>query len=99
MDWVIIKEFIRPELLVLVVVLYLIGVALKTSKRIRDNYIPIVLGVIGILLALLYLAAVSDLGTPQAITSYLFAGITQGILAAGGSVYANQIYKQAMKSD
>ena len=99
MDWVIIKEFIRPELLVLVVVLYLIGVALKTSKRIRDNYIPIVLGVIGILLALLYLAAVSDLGTPQAITAYLFAGITQGILAAGGSVYANQIYKQAMKSD
>nr|WP_276329550.1 phage holin family protein [Pseudoruminococcus massiliensis] len=29
----------------------------------------------------------------------MFAAITQGILCAGASVYANQIYKQIKKGD
>ena len=99
MDIALIMEFIKPEVLVLIPVLYLIGAGLKAWDTFSDRYIPITLGCAGIVLALLYLAAVSELrGWPE-IAAFLFAGVTQGILAAGGSVYANQVYKQAGKDD
>ena len=85
--------------MVLIPVLYLIGAGLKASIIVSDKYIPITLGCAGIVLALLYLATVSELGGWPQIAAFLFAGVTQGILAAGGSVYANQIYKQAEKHD
>ena len=50
------KEFIKPELLILVPVLYLIGVALKKSE-LKDKFIPFILGAVGVLLATIYVLA------------------------------------------
>ena len=90
MDFTIIKEFIKPELLVLVAVLYITGIALKKAATVNDTRIPLILGIIGILLAMLYVGATSDLSTTQDVLLAIFAGVTQGILCAGASVYTNQ---------
>lgn len=79
-------EYIQPELLILIPVLYLIGYALKKARVISDKFIPVILGAAGIVLTVCY-----ELGTGQ---FSLFAAITQGVLCAGASTYANQIYKQ-----
>ena len=55
-----IKEYVRPELLIVVIVLYFIGLAIKNSEFIKDKYIPIILGIIGILIAGVYVVATSD---------------------------------------
>ena len=92
------QQFVRAELLILIPVLYLIGVAIKKSN-IRDNLIPVILGVCGILLSGLYLFTVTPLNGSVDVATLLFSAITQGILCAGASVYANQIYKQAKEQE
>lgn len=90
------KELIKPELAVLVPVLYLVGVALKKSA-VQDRHIPWLLGVCGIVLSTLYLAATAGVSGWQGGMMLVFSGITQGVLAAGASVYVNQVVKQAKK--
>ena len=90
------KELIKPELAVLVPVLYLVGVALKKSA-VQDRHIPWLLGVCGIVLSTLYLAATAGVSGWQGGMVLVFSGITQGVLAAGASVYVNQVVKQAKK--
>lgn len=92
----IIKEFIKPELLILIPVLYLIGVGAKKTAF-KDEFIPIILGVISIILSSLYVFATSDIDGYKEVLMALFTAFTQGILLAGASVYANQIYKQINK--
>lgn len=87
------QDFIRPELGVLIPVLYFIGKILKSS-RIPDYKIPAILGVTGVFLATLYVAATSPLRTLPEIAMGLFVSITQGILVAGNSVYFHQLKKQ-----
>ena len=91
-------EYIQPELLVLIPVLYLIGFAIKKSA-IKDKWIPLLLGGGGVLLASLYIMAFNPLNCPQDFLTALFAGITQGVLCAGASVFVNQIIKQAQKDE
>lgn len=91
-----IKEFIKPELLILVPVLYLIGVGLKASSF-KDKFIPVTLGTISIVLSALYVFATTDIEGSKQIAMAIFTAITQGILCAGASVYFNQIYKQLQK--
>lgn len=95
----VIKEFIKPELLILVPVLYLIGEAEKKAKLFKNKYIPIFLGTISIILTLLYIFATSEIKTSQDCLICIFTSITQGILIAGCSVYANQIYKQSNRME
>ena len=96
MDLNIIKEFIKPELLILIPVLYIVGAGIKKTK-INDKFIPILLGSISIVLTGLYVYATSDLGNGKEVVLAIFTAITQGILLAGTSVYANQLYKQFSK--
>ena len=91
------KEFIRPELLVLIPVLYIIGVGFKKTSMLKDNLIPIALGTISILLTSLYIFATTDITGAKDIVMAIFTALTQGVLLAGASVYANQIYKQLQK--
>lgn len=86
-------ELIRPELLVLVPVLNAIGFALKKSK-IDNAWIPFLLGFCGILLATVYMVATEPFSDYRSVASAIFAGITQGVLAASVAVYANQALKQ-----
>jgi hypothetical protein len=92
------KEFIKPELLVLIPVLYLFGVALKKSQ-ISDKHIPWVLGVVSVVLSSIFIAATSDINGYKEVLMAIFSGLTQGILCAGASVYVNQVIKQSGKSN
>ena len=94
MDFV---KYIKPELFILIPVLYLIGVAIKKSN-IKDKFIPLLLGTVGIILALIWVLASSDYHGNQVFTA-VFTAITQGILCAGASVYANQLVKQITKKE
>ena len=89
------EEFIKPELLILIPVLYLIGTGIKKSKKISDSLIPLILGGVGVLLSALWVLAISDISSGKEITVAIFTAVTQGILIAGASVYANQFIKQA----
>ena len=88
------KDFISPELLVLIPVLYIIGIGAKKTTLIPDKFIPIVLGACGIILSCLWV-----LGTNGISIIGIFTAITQGILVAGASVYINQIIKQTAGKD
>lgn len=91
-------NYVKPELLVLVVVLYFVGMALKKTK-LKDKYIPLILGLCGIALALLWVLATSVIDGWQSGLKAAFTAIVQGILVAGLSVYANQVYKQLSKPE
>ena len=88
------KEYIKPELMILIPVLYLLGMAGKKNKYFADKWIPIVLGTISIFLTGLYVFATTDINNAKEVVMLIFTTITQGILLAGAAVYANQIYKQ-----
>lgn len=91
-------QYIKPELLILIPVLYLVGMALKKST-ISDKHIPWILGVSGVLIAGIYVFATTPISGAQEVATALFTAITQGVLCAGASVFANQIIKQAKKED
>lgn len=93
----IVKEFIKPELLVLVPVLYIIGMGFKKTYLLKDKFIPVALGIISIFLTGLYIFATTDMNGAKEITMAIFTALTQGVLLAGASVYANQLYKQLQK--
>ena len=90
------EDYIKPEQLVLIPVLYLVGLAIKKSN-LNDRWIPIVLGAAGVVLAGLYIFATTDMSGGKDAVMAVFVALTQGILTAGASVYANQIYKQITK--
>ena len=92
------KEFIKPELLTLIPVLYVVGIGLKKSK-LSDTLIPLILGGIAIVLSAAWVIATSDISTLKDVAYALFISVTQGILSAGASVYVNQLYVQSKKKD
>lgn len=93
-----INEYIKPELLILVPVLYLIGVAIKKSA-IKDNLIPWILGGISIALSALWVFANSETGTSSDVMTAVFTAITQGVLIAGASVYVHELIVQTRKEE
>jgi uncharacterized membrane protein len=99
MDIEMLKEFIKPELLILIPVLYFIATAIKNTLLIKDKYIPLVLGLLGIVLAVIYIFATEEIAGTQAIFKAIFTAITQGVLCAGASVYVNQLIKQTAKEE
>lgn len=72
--------------LTLVVVLYIVGMMIKNTKKINDKYIPLILGTVGIVLSI-----------PFNFGDGIINAVIKGILCAGMSVYGNQIYKQLEK--
>ncbi len=97
MDIELIKEFVKPEMLILIPVLYFLGVMIKNTLIVKDKFIPLTLGVLGILLAVIWVLATADINTNKDIFMAIFTAITQGILCSGASVYVNQIIKQSQK--
>lgn len=92
------QDYIKTELLILVPVLYFIGIGLKKSK-LPDKWIPIVLGVSAVVLSAIWVIATVDINGLQETASAIFTAVTQGVLVAGASVYANQLYIQARKEE
>lgn len=94
-----IMEYVKPELLVVAIVLYFVGMALKQSQAVKDKYIPLILGAAGILICAVLVLAVCDVHSPQTAAKAVFTAVTQGILVAGLSTYINQIIKQSAKNE
>lgn len=90
------NEYIKPELLVLIPVLYLIGAAIKNSS-VADKFIPWILGGVSVLLSTLWILATGFPTNAADAALAIFTAITQGVLIAGASVYANQLVKQTRK--
>lgn len=94
-----IMNYVKPELIVVAVVLYFIGMGLKQAQAVKDKCIPLILGVAGVVLCAIWVLATSTLSTPQDGAMAVFTAIVQGILVAGLSTYVNQIVKQAKKTE
>ena len=83
--------YIKPELLIVSVLLYGLGVILKKSK-LKDNYIPLILGCIGIVVGIVYCGVVEGWSIGGVVT-----GAVQGLLVAGSSTHIHQVIKQLLK--
>ena len=94
-----IMNYVKPELVVVAVVLYFVGIGLKNTEKITDKYIPVILGIIGIVICGIYVVATCDFKGTQNIAMAIFTAIVQGILVAGLSNYANQLIKQMNKDE
>lgn len=91
-------DFINPELLALIPVLYIVGSALKKSNM-KDKWIPLILGVLSVGLSVIWVFATTVPKTSQEVMMAIFTAVTQGIMTAGTSVYVNQLYLQSKKNE
>lgn len=94
-----IMNYVKPELIVVAIVLYFLGMWFKQAAFIRDKYIPLVLGIIGIFVCGIWVMATASFATAQDIALAIFTAIVQGIMVAGLSTYVNQLIKQAGKTE
>lgn len=79
-----ILNFVQENVYVLIMVLYVIGVFLKNTKKIADWLIPFILLVIGIVLTI-------------AVLQDIVNGIIQGVLITGVAVLGHNLIKQGME--
>jgi hypothetical protein len=84
-----ITSYIKPELFILVPALIGLGAILKKSEKVKDNFIPLILTVVSLVLSCLYV-----LGTEGISAVSVFTAIVQGLLCVATSVYGNQMFKQ-----
>lgn len=92
-------NYVKPELLIVAVVLYFLGLWLKQAAFVPDKLIPLTLGVVGIFVCGIWVCATSQFANVQDVAMAVFASLTQGILVAGVSTYVNQIIKQSNKTE
>lgn len=78
-------SFVPEQLMILVVVIYLVGYLLKTTKYVKDNLIPIILVILGMIFSCALQKELSALA------------ILQGIICWGVAVGVNQSLKQMTK--
>lgn len=87
-------ESIQPELLLIVPVLWVLGRLLKEASFLQNRWIPLILGIVGMLLAVCQMA-----GATETLTlADVFTALTQGLLCAGAAVYGHQLVKQTKKT-
>lgn len=94
-----IMNYVKPELIVVAVVLYFIGMGFKHAQAVKDKFIPLILGGLGIVLCAVWVFASCPISTGQEIAMAVFTAIIQGILTAGLSTYVNQTMKQMSKKE
>ena len=79
-------NFLVENALIIVPVLWIIGKVLKETNRIPDEFIPIILLVIGPILAIALLGITVEAGM-------------QGVVATGVAVYGHQLLRQNSKKN
>lgn len=94
-----ILNYVKPKLLIVAVVLYFIGAGLKKAQTFKDKYIPLILGVIGIVLCAIWVLGTCPTEDKQDIAMAVFTAVVQGILVAGLSTYVDQVVKQVGKRE
>lgn len=78
--------------LAIVVICYLIGLGAKTIPQIKDNFIPVIVGVCGGILGVIGMYVMPDFPAND-ILNAIAIGIVSGLASTG----VNQVYKQATK--
>nr|DAM61642.1 MAG TPA: holin [Caudoviricetes sp.] len=73
----------------IVVITYLIGLAAKAIPSVKDNYIPIIVGVAGGILGVVGMYVIADFPANDVLNA-IAVGIVSGLASTG----VNQIYKQ-----
>lgn len=89
-----ITTYIKPELLVLVPVLIIIGAVIKHYTQTDNRWIPLVLTGIGVVLSTIWVLGDMPIIAWQDVTTAILTAVVQGVLVAGAAVYGNQVYKQ-----
>lgn len=79
--------------LAIVVICYLIGLGVKVSP-VKDEYIPVIVGVCGGILGVIGMYVMPDFPAND-ILNAIAIGITSGLASTG----ANQIYKQVISNE
>lgn len=90
-------NYIKPQLIIVSIALYFIGVWIKDTEYIKDKWIPVILGIVSIIICAIWVLATTPIGSGQALLMAIFTAIIQGILVAALSTYVNQLIKQAKK--
>ena len=90
-------SYIKPELIIVSIALYFIGIWIKGTESIKDKWIPVILGIVSIAICAIWVLANTPIGSGQALLMAIFTAIIQGILVAALSTYVNQLIKQAKK--
>lgn len=73
----------------IVVITYLIGLGAKAIPQVKDNYIPIIVGIAGGILGVVGMHVIPDFPASD-ILNAIAVGIVSGLSSTG----VNQIYKQ-----
>lgn len=89
-----IMELITPSLVIVVVALVACGKIIKETS-VKNNYIPLILGCLGIIAStVITIAEAGGAGNAYGWMSLVANGILRGIIAAAMAVYGNQLWKQ-----
>ena len=76
----------------IVVICYLGGIGAKLIPVIKDNYIPVVVGIVGGILGVVGMYVIPDFPANDVLNA-IAVGIVSGLASTG----VNQIYKQVKK--
>ena len=87
------SSYVAPELAILIPALYALGAILKKTEKIKDNYIPLILTGVSLVLACLYVLGMDGISAVS-----IFTAIVQGLICAAMAVYSNQLIKQLSDS-
>lgn len=92
--WENIMEFIRPELFILVLFLWCLGLFFKKVPSFKREWaIPFILLGLGLLFTMLYIAVVLGEGFTWVV---IISSIIQGTLIAALAVFGNELIKQSV---
>lgn len=83
-------QYIKPELVILLPVLYIINTVMEKTK-LKEIHVPYILGGISILLCGIYTLATAQAYTIQSVLLSVFTSLTQGVLLAGASTYIEML--------
>ena len=76
----------------IVIICYLVGIGCKASRKINDKAIPVIVGIVGGIIAIPAMYLMHDFPTEDIITA-----ISVGIMSGFASTGINQVYKQQKK--
>lgn len=76
----------------IVIITYLIGLGAKAIPQIKDNFIPIIVGIAGGILGVVGMYVIPDFPATDVLNA-IAVGIVSGLSSTG----VNQIYKQVKK--
>ncbi len=76
----------------IVIICYLVGIGCKASRKVNDKAIPVIVGIVGGIIAIPAMYLMHDFPAEDIITA-----ISVGIMSGFASTGINQVYKQQKK--